>query len=145
MDKRRSLHSTNSSPPSSPTLIPRLRAIQRMSAVFHIEIFGMWGLLVSSSSVSTYFITLSENLKTGNTGTILFTVMSWAKAPEQKPSDSCLNSRTLLVVHQWLCNNYEFLWKYFPVDPGVMPDKDGCRLTLWWLDGCRESSNNATT
>ncbi|CAL8254745.1 unnamed protein product [Lota lota] len=28
MDKRRSLHSTNSSPPSSPTLIPRLRAIQ---------------------------------------------------------------------------------------------------------------------
>uniref|UniRef100_A0A3Q3WMY5 Mitogen-activated protein kinase kinase kinase n=1 Tax=Mola mola TaxID=94237 RepID=A0A3Q3WMY5_MOLML len=31
MDKRRSLHSTNSSPPSSPTLIPRLRAIQRDS------------------------------------------------------------------------------------------------------------------
>lgn len=29
MDKRRSLHSTSSSPPSSPTLIPRLRAIQR--------------------------------------------------------------------------------------------------------------------
>ncbi|KAG7256527.1 hypothetical protein CRUP_014525 [Coryphaenoides rupestris] len=29
MDKRRSLHSTNSSPPSSPTLIPRLRAIQQ--------------------------------------------------------------------------------------------------------------------
>ncbi|XP_024152529.1 mitogen-activated protein kinase kinase kinase 21 isoform X1 [Oryzias melastigma] len=28
MDKRRSLHSTSSSPPSSPTLIPRLRAIQ---------------------------------------------------------------------------------------------------------------------
>uniref|UniRef100_A0A672MX78 Mitogen-activated protein kinase kinase kinase n=1 Tax=Sinocyclocheilus grahami TaxID=75366 RepID=A0A672MX78_SINGR len=28
MDKRRSLNSTNSSPPSSPTLIPRLRAIQ---------------------------------------------------------------------------------------------------------------------
>nr|XP_046257798.1 mitogen-activated protein kinase kinase kinase 21 [Scatophagus argus] len=28
MDKRRSLHSTTSSPPSSPTLIPRLRAIQ---------------------------------------------------------------------------------------------------------------------
>lgn len=33
MDKRRSLHSTSSSPPSSPTLIPRLRAIQRMSAL----------------------------------------------------------------------------------------------------------------
>lgn len=31
MDKRRSLHSTSSSPPSSPTLIPRLRAIQRES------------------------------------------------------------------------------------------------------------------
>ncbi|XP_031164373.1 mitogen-activated protein kinase kinase kinase 21 isoform X1 [Sander lucioperca] len=30
MDKRRSLHSTSSSPPSSPTLIPRLRAIQLM-------------------------------------------------------------------------------------------------------------------
>ncbi|KAM6923140.1 mitogen-activated protein kinase kinase kinase 21 [Lycodopsis pacificus] len=28
MDKRRSLHNTSSSPPSSPTLIPRLRAIQ---------------------------------------------------------------------------------------------------------------------
>ncbi|MED6266774.1 hypothetical protein CHARACLAT_005529, partial [Characodon lateralis] len=28
MDKRRSLHTTSSSPPSSPTLIPRLRAIQ---------------------------------------------------------------------------------------------------------------------
>ncbi|XP_062422497.1 mitogen-activated protein kinase kinase kinase 21 isoform X1 [Pungitius pungitius] len=33
MDKRRSLHSTSSSPPSSPTLIPRLRAIQPMSRV----------------------------------------------------------------------------------------------------------------
>ncbi|GAA6231612.1 mitogen-activated protein kinase kinase kinase 21-like isoform X1 [Lates japonicus] len=31
MDKRRSLHSTSSSPPSSPTLIPRLRAIQLTS------------------------------------------------------------------------------------------------------------------
>ncbi|XP_038592706.1 mitogen-activated protein kinase kinase kinase 21 isoform X1 [Micropterus salmoides] len=31
MDKRRSLHSTTSSPPSSPTLIPRLRAIQLTS------------------------------------------------------------------------------------------------------------------
>ncbi|XP_052007521.1 mitogen-activated protein kinase kinase kinase 21 isoform X1 [Xyrauchen texanus] len=31
MDKRRSLNSTNSSPPSSPTLIPRLRAIQLVS------------------------------------------------------------------------------------------------------------------
>ncbi|XP_068597326.1 mitogen-activated protein kinase kinase kinase 21 [Brachionichthys hirsutus] len=33
MDKRRSLHSTSSSPPSSPTLIPRLRAIQLTSRV----------------------------------------------------------------------------------------------------------------
>ncbi|XP_067372202.1 mitogen-activated protein kinase kinase kinase 21 isoform X2 [Channa argus] len=33
MDKRRSLHSTSSSPPSSPTLIPRLRAIQLTSHV----------------------------------------------------------------------------------------------------------------
>lgn len=32
MDKRRSLNSTSSSPPSSPTLIPRLRAIQRESS-----------------------------------------------------------------------------------------------------------------
>ncbi|XP_074532264.1 mitogen-activated protein kinase kinase kinase 21 isoform X2 [Halichoeres trimaculatus] len=33
MDKRRSLHSTSSSPPSSPTLIPRLRAIQLTSHI----------------------------------------------------------------------------------------------------------------
>lgn len=34
MDKRRSLHCTSSSPPSSPTLIPRLRAIQRKFCLF---------------------------------------------------------------------------------------------------------------
>lgn len=41
MDKRRSLHSTSSSPPSSPTLIPRLRAIQRGFRLFflHSQVF----------------------------------------------------------------------------------------------------------
>ncbi|XP_056147921.1 mitogen-activated protein kinase kinase kinase 21 [Lampris incognitus] len=39
MDKRRSLHSTSSSPPSSPTLIPRLRAIQLTSHVRRDSLF----------------------------------------------------------------------------------------------------------
>nr|XP_057914114.1 mitogen-activated protein kinase kinase kinase 21 isoform X1 [Doryrhamphus excisus] len=39
MDKRRSLHSTSSSPPSSPTLIPRLRAIQLTSHVQRDTLF----------------------------------------------------------------------------------------------------------
>ncbi|XP_016119988.1 mitogen-activated protein kinase kinase kinase MLK4-like, partial [Sinocyclocheilus grahami] len=39
MDKRRSLNSTNSSPPSSPTLIPRLRAIQCKYLLFYTLIF----------------------------------------------------------------------------------------------------------
>ncbi|XP_077437850.1 mitogen-activated protein kinase kinase kinase 21 isoform X2 [Vanacampus margaritifer] len=40
MDKRRSLHSTSSSPPSSPTLIPRLRAIQLTCPVQRDTLFA---------------------------------------------------------------------------------------------------------
>uniref|UniRef100_A0A671YSL9 Mitogen-activated protein kinase kinase kinase n=1 Tax=Sparus aurata TaxID=8175 RepID=A0A671YSL9_SPAAU len=39
MDKRRSLHSTSSSPPSSPTLIPRLRAIQPTSYMQSLHVY----------------------------------------------------------------------------------------------------------
>ncbi|KAM6956227.1 mitogen-activated protein kinase kinase kinase 21 [Aplochiton taeniatus] len=39
MEKRRSLNSTSSSPPSSPTLIPRLRAIQLLSPVRRDSMF----------------------------------------------------------------------------------------------------------
>ncbi|XP_028325138.1 mitogen-activated protein kinase kinase kinase 21 [Gouania willdenowi] len=43
MDKRRSLHSTSSSPPSSPTLISRLRAFQPASTVPQDDSNRTWG------------------------------------------------------------------------------------------------------
>lgn len=48
---------------------------------------------------------------------------------------SCLNSSTLLVLHQWLCNNYEFLFKYFPLDPDVNAKIVTDRHSCVWVDG----------
>lgn len=105
MDKRRSLHSTSSSPPSSPTLIPRLRAIQRKTFFF----------LCTGSSVFLGLDWLkSTNIRilkklTGNLGrgTVSFamTKAMWTKAAEPQAVIQ-LFEQFDLVMHQRPCNNW---------------------------------------
>ncbi|XP_019715857.1 mitogen-activated protein kinase kinase kinase MLK4 isoform X1 [Hippocampus comes] len=64
MDKRRSLHSTSSSPPSSPTLIPRLRAIQLTSPVQRNALFVYQQDVDLTSELSGCGVTQDESNRT---------------------------------------------------------------------------------
>ncbi|XP_057704118.1 mitogen-activated protein kinase kinase kinase 21 isoform X1 [Corythoichthys intestinalis] len=64
MDKRRSLHSTSSSPPSSPTLIPRLRAIQLTCPVERDTLFVYQQDVDLSSELSWFGVTQDESNRT---------------------------------------------------------------------------------
>ncbi|XP_077352352.1 mitogen-activated protein kinase kinase kinase 21 isoform X2 [Festucalex cinctus] len=64
MDKRRSLHSTSSSPPSSPTLIPRLRAIQLTYPVRRDTLFVYQQDVDLTSELSWFGVTQDESNRT---------------------------------------------------------------------------------
>ncbi|XP_061546763.1 mitogen-activated protein kinase kinase kinase 21 isoform X2 [Phycodurus eques] len=68
MDKRRSLHSTSSSPPSSPTLIPRLRAIQLTYPVPRDTLFVYQQDVDLTSELSGLGVTQDESNRTWGRG-----------------------------------------------------------------------------
>lgn len=106
MDKRRSLHSTSSSPPSSPTLIPRLRAIQRKPNFLWLKGFGV-PLPRAIIILIAHF--LWEVGTWEKRDVICCDKRSAERSRARTQSASCLNSLILfLVVHQRPCNSYKF-------------------------------------
>ncbi|KAM3862705.1 mitogen-activated protein kinase kinase kinase 21 [Diretmus argenteus] len=75
MDKRRSLNSTSSSPPSSPTLIPRLRAIQLTSHMWRDRLYVYQQEVDLTSEFTTHSelsskVTLDESNRTWGRSTL---------------------------------------------------------------------------